>query len=301
MTATPEKLTDILDLERLEVDLFRGRSPHEHQQRVFGGQVAAQSLVAAGRTVSADRAVNSLHSYFLRLGDPEIPIVYSVDRIRDGRSFTTRRVVAIQHGRPIYLLSASFHRAENGLQHQVPMPKVPDPEVLSPWSGRSTIGPTPPPWVPRRVVELRYVSDPAAVGAHGGPQDSRRIVWMRAPHRLPDDPLVHVCAVTYASDMTLLDAVLLGHGLDWERDVSSGASLDHAMWFHGAFRADEWILYVQESPAASDARGLAMGRIYRRDGRLVASVVQEGLIRVASTFGDGQAPPPGQSSFPNSP
>src|ERR1700704_6038489 len=176
MTATPEKLTDILDLERLEVDLFRGRSPHEHQQRVFGGQVAAQSLVAAGRTVSADRAVNSLHSYFLRLGDPETPIVYSVDRIRDGRSFTTRRVVAIQHGRPIYLLSASFHRPENGLQHQVPMPEVPDPEVLSPWPDQSAIGPRPPPWVPRRVVELRYVSDPPTVlGAQGGPQDSPRM------------------------------------------------------------------------------------------------------------------------------
>jgi acyl-CoA thioesterase II len=286
MTDPPERLTDILDLERLEVDLFRGRSPHAQQQRVFGGQVAAQSLVAAGRTVPADRAVHSLHSYFVRLGDPENPIVYSVDRIRDGRSFTTRRVVAIQHGRPIYVLSASFHRPENGLQHQVPMPQVPDPEGLSPWFDRSAIGPRPPPWVPRQVVELRYVSDPtAAVGKQRGPHESRRIVWMRAPDRLPDDPLVHVCAVTYASDMTLLDAVLLGHGLDWERDVVSGASLDHAMWFHGAFRADQWILYVQESPAASDARGLAMGRIYRRDGGLVASVVQEGLIRVAPPSG----------------
>jgi acyl-CoA thioesterase II len=283
MPAAPDTLTDILDLERLEVDLFRGRSPHEQQQRVFGGQVAAQSLVAAGRTVPADRGVHSLHSYFLRLGDPETPIVYSVDRIRDGRSFTTRRVVAIQHGQAIYVLSASFHRPEDGLQHQVPMPEVPDPEGLSPWSERSShMGPRPPPWVPRRAVELRYVSDPTAVaGTSDGPQHSRRIVWMRAPERLPDDPLVHVCAVTYASDMTLLDAVLLGHGLDWERDVTSGASLDHAMWFHGSFRADEWLLNVQESPAASDARGLAMGRIYRRDGRLVASVVQEGLIRVA--------------------
>jgi acyl-CoA thioesterase-2 len=255
MTSAPEKLTDILDLERLEVDLFRGRSPREQQQRVFGGQVAAQSLVAAGRTVPADRAVHSLHSYFLRLGDPENPIVYSVDRIRDGRSFTTRRVVAIQHGRAIYVLSASFHRPEDGLEHQVPMPEVPDPESLSRWSDRSAdIGPRPPPWVPRRAVELRYVSKPAPVaGTEGGGQDLRRIVWMRTPDQLPDDPLVHVCAVTYASDMTLLDAVLLGHGLDWEQDVTSGASLDHAMWFHGSFRADEWILYVQESPRRTPA------------------------------------------------
>jgi acyl-CoA thioesterase-2 len=277
------------------VDIFRGRSPEEGPQRVFGGQVAGQALVAAGRTVPEDRAVHSLHAYFIRPGDPEVPIVYTVDRTRDGRSFSTRRVTAIQHGRAIFTLSASFHRPETGLEHQVPMPEAPDPESL--------------PERPRglRPVEIRYAGEPPWARADppheirtpGHPQRSeeggaprfrgdpgdgragepRSMVWMRTRDALPDDPLVHVCAVAYASDMSLLDSVLLAHGLRWDAEGLTAASLDHAMWFHGPFRADEWLLYAQESPAASGARGLAQGRIFRRDGRLIASVVQEGLIR----------------------
>jgi acyl-CoA thioesterase II len=269
----PETLTDILDLERIEEDIFRGSSPSEGPQRVFGGQVAGQALVAAGRTVPPERAVHSLHAYFIRPGDPEVPIVYTVDRTRDGRSFSTRRVTAIQHGRAIFTLSASFHRAETGLEHQSPMPEAPDPEGLPDRLTR------------QRPVELRYAGDPPWKRAGGRPPEPRSMVWMRARGPLPDDPLVHVCAAAYASDMSLLDSVLLAHGLTWDAEGLSAASLDHAMWFHGPFRADEWLLYAQESPAASGARGLAQGRIFRRDGRLVATVVQEGLIRVGGNLG----------------
>jgi acyl-CoA thioesterase-2 len=265
---------DILDLERIEEDIFRGRSPDANWQRVFGGQVAGQALVAAGRTVAPERAVHSLHAYFIRPGDPAVPIVYTVDRTRDGRSFSTRRVTAVQHGLAIFTLSASFHRPEAGLEHQVPMPSAPGPEDLAslePAEPSDRDGPEPPP--APNPIEIRRVE--------GRPGEPRNIVWMRARDGLPDDPLVHVCAVAYASDMTLLDSVLLAHGLNWDSpSLSSVASLDHAMWFHASFRADEWLLYSQESPAASGARGLAQGRIFRRDGRLVASVVQEGLIRL---------------------
>jgi acyl-CoA thioesterase II len=267
----PETLVDILDLERIEEDIFRGSSPEEGPQRVFGGQVAGQALVAAGRTVPPERAVHSLHAYFVRPGDPEVPIVYTVDRTRDGRSFSTRRVTAIQHGRAIFTLQASFHRAEDGLEHQVAMPEAPDPESL------------PDPWGRPRPIEIRYTSDPPWARTGGRPRGERNMVWLRARGPLPDDRLVHVCAVAYASDMSLLDSVLLAHGLTWDAEGLSAASLDHAMWFHGPFQADEWLLYVQESPAASGARGLAQGRIFRRDGRLVASVVQEGLIRVSGS------------------
>jgi acyl-CoA thioesterase-2 len=249
------------------VDIFRGRSPEEGPQRVFGGQVAGQALVAAGRTVPEERAVHSLHAYFIRPGDPEVPIVYTVDRTRDGRSFSTRRVTAIQHGQAIFTLSASFHRHEAGLEHQVPMPEAPDPESL-PERSRGL-----------RPVEIRYAGRPPWARTDGQAGEPRSMVWMRARDTLPDDPLVHVCAVAYASDMSLLDSVLLAHGLSWDAEGLTAASLDHAMWFHGPFRADEWLLYAQESPAASGARGLAQGRIFRRDGRLIASVVQEGLIR----------------------
>jgi acyl-CoA thioesterase-2 len=268
LATRPETLVDILDLERIEEDIFRGSSPTEGPQRVFGGQVAGQALVAAGRTVPPERAVHSLHAYFIRPGDPEVPIVYTVDRTRDGRSFSTRRVTAIQHGRAIFTLSASFHRPESGLEHQVAMPEAPGPEDLPDrLRGLSTI-------------EMRFAGEPPWTRTDGRPREPRSTVWMRARGPLPDEPLVHVCAVAYASDMSLLDSVLLAHGLTWDAPGLSAASLDHAMWFHGPFRADEWLLYAQESPAASGARGLAQGRIFRRDGRLVASVVQEGLIRV---------------------
>jgi acyl-CoA thioesterase-2 len=275
-------LIRLLDLEPIEVDIFRGVSPQVSHQRVFGGQVAGQALVAAGRTVPADRPVHSLHAYFIRPGDPAVPIVYLVDRIRDGRSFTTRRVVAVQHGKAIFNLAASFHRAEPGLDHQGTMPAVPDPETLPTLverhQGHEAVADR-----TRHVtmpLDLRYVADPPWL-ARGTPRpEPRSQVWMRAAGRLPDDPLLHVCALTYASDMTLLDSVLLTHGLAWGMDELKGASLDHAMWFHRPFRADEWLLYDSESPSASGGRGLGTGRIWTRDGRHVASVVQEGLLRV---------------------
>jgi acyl-CoA thioesterase II len=285
VVTTQGMLVELLDLERIEVDIFRGRSPDENLQRVFGGQVAGQALVAAGRTVPPDRAVHSLHAYFIRPGDPDLPIVYTVDRIRDGRSFTTRRVVAVQNGRAIFALSASFQVAETGPEYQSLMPEAPDPETVPVWQERlKEYGDqVPARWLRPRPVEVRYVGDPPwQAQAVGGPREPRTMVWLRASETLPNDPLLHVCAVTYASDLTLLDAVLLGSGLAWDEHSVTGASLDHAMWFHAPFRADEWLLYLQESPVASGARGLARGQVFRRDGRLVASVVQEGLIRVSS-------------------
>ena len=277
-----DRLVDLLDLETIEVDIFRGKQPRESLQRVFGGQVAGQALVAAGRTVPADRPVHSLHAYFLRPGDPSVPIVYEVDRIRDGRSFTTRRVVAIQHGKAIFNLSASFQLAEPGLEHGRPMPSVPAAESLPTIQERMAaysdeLGG----WFSRpRPIDIRYVTDPPRVlRDQGGTHEPRSQVWMRADGTLPDDPLLHVCAVTFASDMTLLDSTLLRHGLAMGKDKIMLASLDHAMWFHRPFRADEWFLYDQDSPATSGARGLARGEIYQ-DGELVVSVVQEGLIRL---------------------
>ena len=274
-----DELVDLLDLEAIEVNIFRGRSPDEKRQRVFGGQVAGQALVAAGRTVDHG-AVHSLHAYFLRPGDPNIPIIYEVDRIRDGRSFTTRRVVAIQHGRAIFNLSASFHVDENGLDHQSPMPAVDAPDELPTFRERMAqfkeqLGE----WYTRpRPIDVRYVGDPWRIAKQEGRSNTQQ-VWLRADGKLPDDPLLHVCVVAYASDMTLLDSVLLAHGVTFEDDVMV-ASLDHAMWFHRPFRADEWLLYDQQSPSASGARGLAEGRIFRADGTLVVSVVQEGLVRL---------------------
>jgi acyl-CoA thioesterase-2 len=277
-----DDLFDILDLEQIEVNIFRGRSPDESVQRVFGGQVAGQALVAAGRTVPDDRQVHSLHAYFLRPGDPSIPIVYEVDRIRDGRSFTTRRVIAVQHGQAIFNLSASFHRPERGVEHQEPMPDAPDPESLPTLAERvAALSGQPAGRPPKpRPIDLRYVEDPPWAARDTSPREPRQMVWLRTNGPLPDDPLLHVCAVTYASDLTLLDSVMLAHGIAFDTRSVQLASLDHAMWFHRAFRADEWLLYVQESPAACGARGFARGSLFTRDGRLVVSVVQEGLLRV---------------------
>ncbi|MFK8906279.1 acyl-CoA thioesterase [Streptomyces sp. YS-3] len=285
MTEALDALLDLLDLEQIERDYFRGRSRSALVPRVFGGQVAAQALVAAGRTVSAETPTpHSLHAYFLRAGDPGAPIVYLVDRIRDGRSFTTRRVVAVQHGQPIFHLSASFQRYEEGLEHQADMPPAPDPESL----------PTAAEMLPRQLpadvaerliearaaVDLRYADAPPWAGV-GTPREPRSQVWFRTNAKLADDPLLHIALATYVSDMTLLDSVLLAHGRGgWAvRDVV-GASLDHAMWFHRPFRADEWLLYDQESPSASGGRGLGQARIYTQDGRLAVTVVQEGVVRV---------------------
>jgi len=283
-----DSLLAVLDLEQIEVNIFRGRSPDDSGQRVFGGQVAGQALIAAGRTVPSERHVHSLHAYFLRPGDPTIPIVYEVDQLRDGRSFTTRRVVAVQHGRPIFNLSASFQIDEPGVSHQGEMPAAPDPESLPTVAERmeaAGMG-SAPGRAFRRPIDLRYVNDPGwlPVADRVAPNPSgANQVWLRADGTLPDDPLLHVCAVTYASDLTLLDAVLLANDLAFgDRADLQVASLDHAMWFHRPFRADEWLLYVQHSPSASGARGLAEGRLWTRDGRLAVSVVQEGLVRLPS-------------------
>ncbi len=280
MTTALDDLLHILDLEPIEVNIFRGVSPQENRVRVFGGQVAGQSLVAASRTVEEQsRWVHSIHAYFLRPGDPNAPILYEVDRLRDGRSFTTRRVVAIQHGEVIFNLQASFHSAEPGLDWQITAPAgVPDPESLPDFKQqmapyKEQMGE----WYERpRPIDLRYVDEPpwarSGVGAPG------QRVWLRTNGSLPEDPVLHACIITYASDMTLLDTTLLPHGIGW--DNVQMASLDHAMWFHRPFRADDWLLYDQHAVSTSHSRGLAGASIYTRDGHLAVTVVQEGLIRV---------------------
>jgi acyl-CoA thioesterase II len=275
-------LVRLLDLEKIEEDIFRGVSPKARWQRVFGGQVAGQALVAAGRTVPPDRQVHSLHSYFIRPGDPAIPIIYQVERVSDGRSFTTRRVVAVQHGKPIFSLSASFQLDQPGIDHQSDMPEAPPPESLPTLEQRYADAPAATAFLKMlpRPIDLRYVDDPPWQQHASGPRDGLTRVWMRANGRLPDDPLTHVCVLTFASDMTLLDSVLVRHGLAPGLDSISMASLDHAMWFQRPFRADEWMLYVSQSPSASGSRGLATGRFHSQDGRHLASVVQEGMIRV---------------------
>jgi acyl-CoA thioesterase II len=277
-----DRLLDLLDLEQIEVNIFRGRSPEETLQRVFGGQVAGQALVAAGRTVPPDRPVHSLHAYFIRPGDPSVPLIYSVDRIRDGRSFTTRRVTAVQHGKPIFAMSASFHRPEPGLEHADPMPPVPPPEELRRNIDRleQALGMPLPAHFRDSPIELRTVG-PLSIEAARDPslRSTRSLVWIRVNGKLPDDPLLHVCLMTYVSDLTLVDTVLIAHGRTFYDGQTTGASLDHAMWFHRPFRADQWLLYAQESPVAHGARGLARGEVFTADGELVVSVVQEGLIR----------------------
>jgi len=287
MSDALDKLLELLDLEQIEQNIFRGRSPDERVQRVFGGQVAGQALVAAGRTVPEDRPVHSLHAYFIRPGDPAVPLVYTVDRVRDGRSFTTRRVTAVQHGKAIFTLSASFHHPEPGLEHAMPMPSVPAPEELRTDAERiaEALGQPLPASFTDSPIDLRSVG-PLSMEVDKDPSlyTGRHLVWLRVKERLPDDPLLHVCLMTYASDLTLLETVLLEHGvgwLDW-----SGASLDHAMWFHRPFRADQWLLYAQESPVAAGGRGLARGEVFTAEGELVVSVVQEGLVRLNATRRD---------------
>ncbi len=278
-----DDLVALLDLEPLEVNLFRGLSPDEDRQRVFGGQVAGQALVAAGRTVPDDRPVHSLHAYFLRPGDPTVPIVYEVDRIRDGRSFCTRRVVAIQHGHAIFNLQASFHVEETGPEHQVAAPEVPEPESLPTFRERlepyrERYGEAFGRWITRpRPIDMRSVGELSwfDVTPRGPDQD----VWIRTDGTLPDDPMLHACVVVYASDFTILDTATLPHGFNFIDNRVMMASLDHAMWFHRPFRADDWLLYHQHSPIAHGARGLAEGSIFTRGGELVVTVMQEGLLR----------------------
>jgi acyl-CoA thioesterase-2 len=272
-----DDLIALLDLEAIEVNIFRGRSPNEDQQRVFGGQVAGQALVAAARTVERGM-VHSLHAYFLRPGDPKIPILYDVDRIRDGRSFTTRRVVAIQHGQAIFNLQASFHVDEQGLEHQFTFPSgLPDPNSLPTYEERmapiyAKMGRP----IPKRPIDTRLID---GVGKPDDPDRPGQRLWLRADGKLPDDPMLHACVVTYASDLNLLDTTLVPHHLSWTDTGVQMASLDHAMWFHRPFRADEWLLYDQTTPSTSGARGLAIGHLFNTSGQLVVTVVQEGLLR----------------------
>jgi len=272
------ELLALLNLEPIEVNIFRGGNVDEGRVRIFGGQVAGQALVAAGRTVENGR-VHSLHSYFLRPGDPAVPILYDVDRIRDGRSFTTRRVVAIQHGEAIFNLQCSFHRDEEGFVHEDPGPVVPPPEALS----RATPilydnGLTPSGYPAPYGLDVRFVAPTADDGAG----DHQRL-WLKAGGPLGDDPIIHAAVATFASDLTLVAAILHRHGRSPDDPELAGASLDHCMWFHREFRCDDWLLYDTRSPVAFGARGLAHGAIFDRSGRHVASVVQEGLVRLRSS------------------
>jgi len=283
MTTAVQDLLNILDLEPLEVNLFRGRSPQVGWQRVFGGQVIGQALVAAVRTVDASRPPHSMHAYFLLPGDPKVPIIYDVDRMRDGKSFTTRRVTARQHGQPIFSMLASFHADEAGLEHQAKMPDVPPPESLpSEAEMREKILPMMPDPVRRyyereRPIELRPVEFERYLGKKF--PDGRFNVWIKTTGRLPDDPAIHQCVLAYTSDMGLLDTALVPHGRTLFEKEFMAASLDHALWLHRPFRADEWLLYAQETPNLHGSRGFGRGLIFTRDGILVASVAQEGLVR----------------------
>lgn len=277
------RLLEILDLETLEQNLFRGRSPQEGWQRVFGGQVIGQALVAATRTAPLDRPCHSLHGYFMRPGDPAVPIIYEVDRLRDGGSFSTRRVLAIQHGAAIFALTASFHVEEEGVEHAFPAPDVPSPEELADEETLKALILAKAPdnirgyFTRERAIELRptdlrhYLTDEKL--------PPRQDVWVRVTGALPDDTAIHRAALAYLSDMTLLDTAFFAHGTSVFAPDMQSASLDHAMWFHRPFRADDWLLYASDSPSARGSRGFTRGLLYDRAGHLVASTAQEGLMR----------------------
>jgi len=286
MPSVLDELITLLDLEEIEHNHYRGRSPDDAWQRVYGGQVLGQALVAASRTVEdTARHAHSLHAYFLRPGDPSVPILYVVDRIRDGRSFTTRRVVAIQHGRAIFNMSISFHLREPGLTHQLDMPDVPGSDARDPVhelrrrhaESAGVRAETIARFARERPIEVRPLDPQNEFQPE--PKPPRQLCWMRAAGPLPDDERLHQCALAYLSDWSLLDTCTYPHGVSFMQEGFQTASLDHAMWFHREFRADEWMLYVQDAPSASGARGFNRGLIYGRDGRLIASVAQEGLIR----------------------
>lgn len=278
------KIIETLDLEEIELNHYLATSPNEGWQRVYGGQVIGQALVAASRTVSTDRSAHSLHGYFLRAGDTDIPILYKVDRIRDGKSFTTRRVVAVQRGQAIFTMSISFQIDEEGLDHQFEMPDVLLPDALQTdeeirqqqsknWPAEfqdSFAGST--------AIQVRPI-DPVDM-LHPEPALPVQRCWMRCGEKLPDDPRIHQCVLAYLSDWSLLDTATRPHAVSFMQDNVQVASLDHAMWFHRPFRADEWLLYDQDSPSANGARGFNRGLIYNLAGELVASTTQEGLVRI---------------------
>ncbi|WP_011582551.1 MULTISPECIES: acyl-CoA thioesterase II [Chelativorans] len=285
MPSAMQDLLDILNLEKLEHNLYRGHSPQVGWQRVFGGQVIGQALVAAQRTVVVDRHVHSLHCYFMRPGDPAVPIIYEVDRIRDGGSFTTRRVVAIQHGHAIFSLSASFQVDEVGLQHQLSMPEgIPAPETLrSQRELLAALGDDVPEnirryWQRERPVEIRPVTSEHYTTNEKLPPFQH--VWMRATDPVPNDRALQSAALAYFSDMTLIDTATYPHGRSVFDSQLQMASLDHAIWFHRPDALNDWLLYTQDSPSSGGARGFARGSIYSRDGALIASVAQEGLLRL---------------------
>lgn len=287
MTTSPvSELVQLLSLERLEDNLFRGQSRDIGTKYVFGGQVLGQALSAAQTTMTAPRAAHSLHAYFLKAGDIEAPIVYQVDRTRDGGSFSVRRVTAIQHGQPIFFLAASFQKDEDGGEHQLSMPEVPQPEDIEPADA-----------VPEQVLAKLPIKVQRWLSRQGPfefrqvyPRDELRPpkrppyqqVWFRLSERVGDEPELHRAMLAYASDFHLLGTATFPHGISYYQPNVQMASLDHALWFHRAFRVDEWLLYSIDTPSAQGGRGLARGMIYDRQGRLVASTAQEGLIRVAA-------------------
>jgi len=290
MSTVLTELVQLLALERIEENIFRGQSQDLGWGTVFGGQVLGQALSAAAQTVPGDRLAHSFHAYFLRPGDVSRPVIYEVDRIRDGSSFTTRRVVAVQKGEAIFNFDASFQKHEQGFEHADPMPSAPAPEDLQTTQERLTpFASRLPPLLRRRALgdrpfELRPVGDiddpvlPA-------PRAALRMVWLRAAAPLPDDPSLHRNLLAYASDWSFLSTALLPHGVTWLTPGMQVASLDHAIWFHQPLRVDDWLLHVIDSPAAHGARGLVRGRVFTRDGRLVASTAQEGLIRLRAQTG----------------
>ena len=283
MATVLDELIKLLSLERIEENLYRGQSQDLGWGTVYGGQVIGQALFAAMSTVPADRPVHSLHAYFLRPGDVKAPIVYDVDRSRDGSSFTTRRVKAIQHGHPIFDMSASFQKIEPGFDHQTDMPDVPPPEQVPTDQERlAAHGEKLPAFMRERAlgvrpIEIRTVGEPDVF--LNGKHPPERYVWLKATHALPETPALHQALLAYASDFSFITTALKPHGVTWLTPGMQVASVDHAVWFHAPFRADEWLLHVMESPRASGARGLVLGRVYSRDGKLVASTAQQGLVR----------------------
>lgn len=276
---------DLTDTQaRTNEDIFTGPSMWTPHGRIFGGQVLAQSLVAAQRTLAPERAAHSMHGYFLRPGDIELPITFAVDRIHDGRSFSTRRTQAYQGGQPILSMIASFQDANGGFEHQIDMPNdLPQPEELS--STREALDgidhPVAKVWANERPFDMRHVSSPVYLSVEGA-HVAHQAVWLKTIDRMPDDPALHRAALAFASDYSILEPIFRRHGIAWISPGLKAASLDHAMWFHRFARVDEWLLYLQESPNATGGRGLAQGRIYSRDGRLIASVAQEGMVRMAN-------------------
>jgi acyl-CoA thioesterase-2 len=283
-----EDLLNLLDLEPIEVNIFRGVSPNEGWQRVYGGQVLGQALVAASRTVEDEsRSAHSLHGYFLRPGDTTIPILYEVDRIRDGKSFTTRRVIATQTGRAIFSMSVSFQVHEPGLEHQFSMPSVPSPMECSSQSDLAERFKDDIPVEFRdrakrpQPIEMRYVEPINEFNPEKMPPHQH--TWIKTVDSMPDDIRLNQCLLAYASDMTLIDTATRPHGISWGNQNFQVASLDHAMWFHRPFKTDDWLLYAQDSPFSGGARGLSRGTFYDQNGSLVASVAQEGLMRLHGT------------------